>query len=628
MYLVTGMVVRRVAGPGTALSYIIAAVASLFSGVCYAEFGVRLPNTTGSAYTYAYIGTSSCARALSACFDSLCNGVISEYFGSKLGTIFGKPPDIVAFIITILMTSLLVGGVKKSLFFNNILNIINLSAWVFIVTAGLFYAKWDNWETHDGFLPYGWSGVFTGAATCFYAFIGFDIIATTGEEATNPKRSIPLAIVSSLAIVLVAYVSCSLMLTLIVPYNEVSSESALVDMFAYVSAPKCQYIVALGALAGLTVSMFGSMFPLPRVVYAMAQDGLIFRQLASISSSSGTPAFATFCGGGAASVIAMIIPIDVLVEMMSIGTLLAYTMVSTCVMILRYQPHITNLMELLPQTLRTPVDPEAAISGPREAILSITSHTQMMPQRVMVRRVTRSSPDSEESMAGEDSDYDRDDAFLVNSENNFYAPPGPCTSGSRFTRFWNALQRKMFAMSYLCPGFLPWMDCGPATEYSGMFVIKSVGVMYVLVIMLDVLAAYGSPSTSTFTAVVMVLLALAILMILLMISRKPQNRYGLIYATPGVPFIPAIAIIVNIYLILNLSILTLIRFTIWMILGLFMYFKYGIKNSVLETEPLIPREPTPPPRNPLERSMIPQPSAQPEPQRVFLPFSLSINYYL
>ncbi|KAH9630351.1 hypothetical protein HF086_004484, partial [Spodoptera exigua] len=172
----------------------------------------------------------------------------------------GKPPDVLAFGITLMMMLILIAGVRKSLFFNNLLNAINLSIWVFIMTAGLFYVDVTNWTEHNGFLPYGWSGVsifiinvlllmlitgnyysdmtqgiletnkrpyitmtlkrlqhytnwrskdiikvFTGAATCFYAFIGFDIIATTGEEANNPKRSIPLAIVYSLGIILLAY---------------------------------------------------------------------------------------------------------------------------------------------------------------------------------------------------------------------------------------------------------------------------------------------------------------------------------------------------------------------------------------------------------------------------------------
>ncbi|KAJ8737595.1 hypothetical protein PYW08_000190 [Mythimna loreyi] len=632
MYLVAGMVARKFAGPGVVISFIIAALASIFSGACYAEFGVRVPHTTGSAYMYSYvtvgefiafvigwnmileylIGSSACARALSACFDSLCNGAISSKLAEKLGTIYGKPPDVLACGITLSMMMVLVAGVRKSLFFNNLLNCINLSIWVFIMTAGLFYIDVSNWTEHKGFLPFGWSGVFSGAATCFYAFIGFDIIATTGEEANNPKRSIPLAIVNSLGIILLAYVSTSIILTLMVPYDQVDTDSALVQMFAHVNAPTCKYIVAIGALAGLTVSMFGSMFPMPRVVYAMALDGLIFKKLSTISESTGTPAFATICGGIAASFVALLIQLEVLVEMMSIGTLLAYTLVSTCVLVLRYQPHSTNLIELLPQSLRTPVDPEGTASANRETTFTAHASTHIMPpsQRVMVRRVTRSSPDSDDTLPGDESEEYRDDTFLVNSNtgNNYYVGGGSSGNNSSCSRFFAAVSRQLHAMSYLCPGLFPWVDCGPATETSGMFVIKSVGIMYLLIIVFDLFAAYGSPGTSTFTNVSMLLLLCGIFAILLMISRRPQNRVALIYMTPGLPFVPTIAIIVNIYLILNLSILTLIRFTVWMIFGMFMYFKYGIKNSTLETNPPGQTPETPPAPNPLDRTTIPPPS--------------------
>lgn len=199
--------------------------------------------------------------------------------------------------------------------------------------------------------------VFTGAATCFYAFIGFDIIATTGEEAHSPQKSIPKAIVGSLVIVLIAYVSSSLILTLIVPYDQIDKGSALVQMWGYVGAKKCQALVAIGATAGLSVAMFGSMFPMPRVIYAMAQDGLIFRQLAQLWDRTNAPGIATLLSGLAAALVAMIVQLEVLVEMMSIGTLLAYTLVSTCVLVLRYQPHSTSLVELLPAQLRTPQPP-------------------------------------------------------------------------------------------------------------------------------------------------------------------------------------------------------------------------------------------------------------------------------
>lgn len=119
----------------------------------------------------------------------------------------GRPPDFIAFGITLLMTFILTMGASKSVIFNNTLNLVNLASWVFIMTAGMFYVDTSTWAEHDGFLPFGWGGVLTGAATCFYAFIGFDIIATTGEEAHNPQKSIPKAIVGSLIIVLIAYVT-------------------------------------------------------------------------------------------------------------------------------------------------------------------------------------------------------------------------------------------------------------------------------------------------------------------------------------------------------------------------------------------------------------------------------------
>ncbi|XP_011685001.1 PREDICTED: cationic amino acid transporter 2 [Wasmannia auropunctata] len=642
MYLVAGMVARSVAGPGVVFSFIIAAIASIFSGACYAEFGVRVPHTTGSAYMYSYvtvgeliafiigwnmvleylIGTSACACALSACLDALANGAISGAIANSVGTILGRPPDFIAFVITILMMLLMAAGVKKSLVFNNVLNAINLAVWVFVMAAGMFYVDSNNWSEHSGFLPYGWSGVFTGAATCFYAFIGFDIIATTGEEATNPKRSIPLAIVSSLIIILVAYVTSSMVLTLIVPYDQVDQDSALVEMFGQVGAYKCKYIVAVGALAGLTVSMFGSMFPMPRIVYAMAQDGLIFRSLSQVWPATGTPAIATLTSGICAAFAALLIQLEVLVEMMSIGTLLAYTLVSTCVLILRYQPHSTNLIELLPQSLRTPCrSPTKETQGngqvtygkelrPDQLVTALnsvqTSQSELTTtnngQRVTVRRVRRcnsSSPDSDDTYGGEEDEVGlgKDDQYLVSdrTENKFYgsvhaaAAASSCGSAHQYPGNTpiigpplNYLQRRLQAAQYLCPAIFPWVDRGPATEASGRYVMKLVGILYLLILIFDIIIVCGMGNMGTFTTILLFLFLFAIIGILLVISRKPQNRSSVMFMTPGLPFVPAIAVTVNIYLIFKLSILTLVRFTVWMILGFIMYFQYGIKNSSLE----------------------------------------------
>ncbi|KAL7641365.1 UNVERIFIED_CONTAM: hypothetical protein RMT77_008504 [Armadillidium vulgare] len=626
MYLVSGMVARSIAGPGVILSFIIAAVASIFSGVCYAEFGVRVPNTSGGAYMYSYvtvgefmafvigwnmvleelIGTSACACALSACFDALANGAISNGTANAFGTIMGRPPDFIAFILTIMMGAVLVAGVRKSIMFNNILNAINFIVWIFIMGAGFYYADSKNWSEHGGFMPYGWSGVLTGAATCFYAFIGFDIIATTGEEAVNARKSIPHAIVLSLIIILIAYVTSSAVITLIVPYTDIDEDAALVEAFGTIGATSSKNVVAIGALAGLTVSMFGSMFSLPRIVYAMAKDGLVFKKLAEVWLVTGTPAVATVVFGLGAAFAALLISLNVLVEMMSIGTLLAYTLVSTCVLILRYQPHSSNLIDLLPESIRTPLAGTPLPGSPTRKIEKglavspqnltvaleqqnggrVTPGSLGASQKVTIKKVTRHSLDSDDSgqtEGGSGESSRREDDYMVSdkAENKFY---GSVPNAPRVSHWYD---RYVEALQGIAPSLFPWVLPGPCTEETGRYVMKLVGFLYLVIITFDILlvACLGeleghSPAASFFC----LLLFGAIMYLLILISRQPQNTKSLPFLAPGLPWIPAIAIIINIYLILKLSILTLIRFVVWMTIGMGIYFYYGIKYSTVDEE--------------------------------------------
>ena len=269
MYVVSGMVARDIAGPAVVLSFLLAGLASLLSGFCYAEFGVRVPHTSGSAYTYSYvtvgefiafiigwnmileylIGTASGASAISSMIDILTNHRIRDWCVKHMGTLknFGPVsntvsggqmanvenyPDILAFAISLVITVVIMAGVKNSVTFNNILNSVNFFVWIFIVTVGLFFVDVGNWDLPDmGFMPNGWPGVMQGAATCFYAYIGFDIIATTGEECKKPHLSIPRAIISSLVICLVVYMSVSSILTLDQAFYDIDPESPLVNLF-------------------------------------------------------------------------------------------------------------------------------------------------------------------------------------------------------------------------------------------------------------------------------------------------------------------------------------------------------------------------------------------------------------
>ena len=211
--------------------------------------------------------------------------------------------------------------------------------------------------------------------------------------------------------------------------------SALVEMFVYVKAYYLKDLIAIAALAGLIVSMLGSMFPMPRVVYSMAKDGLIFERFSAIWSPTGTPMIATVFFGGLTTIVSLLVSLEVLVEMMSIGTLMAYTLVSTCVLLLRYQPNHTNLIDLLPETVRSAcATPNKETRSPFPSVPNFTNNPFVpnFEQRVSSKRITRyDSSDSEDTNTDpncfrQDS---KDDEFLVPGAAGFYYGSVPYQHG-------------------------------------------------------------------------------------------------------------------------------------------------------------------------------------------------------
>jgi cationic amino acid transporter 2 len=171
-----------------------------------------------------------------------------------------------------------------------------------------------------GFFPYGVMGVIKGAGICFYAFIGFDVIATAGEEAKDPKKSIPLSICVSLLIIFLAYFGISSVLTLMVPYYEQDEKAPLPAAFRAIGWTFAEYIVTFGAIFGMLASLFGAMFPLPRVIYAIAVDGLLFEVFAKVHDKFKTPFWGTMIAGVLTGALAAFFDLDQLINMMSIGT--------------------------------------------------------------------------------------------------------------------------------------------------------------------------------------------------------------------------------------------------------------------------------------------------------------------
>jgi cationic amino acid transporter 2 len=206
----------------------------------------------------------------------------------------------------------------------------NISIVIFVIICGGININFDNWRIpaekvpenlgDGGFFPYGVIGVIKGAGICFYAFIGFDVIATAGEEAKNPKKSIPLSICVSLLVIFLAYFGISSVLTLMVPYYEQDENAPLPAAFKNIGWTFAEYIVTFGAIFGMLASLFGAMFPLPRVIYAIAADGLFFELFSRIHQRFQTPFWGTLVAGVLTGSLAAFFDLIQLVNMMSIGT--------------------------------------------------------------------------------------------------------------------------------------------------------------------------------------------------------------------------------------------------------------------------------------------------------------------
>lgn len=563
VYLLAGEVARQKAGPAIVLCFLIAALSSMLAGLCYAEFGARVPKT-GSAYLYSYvtvgeiwafitgwnlilsyvIGTASVARAWSSTFDSLVEQKISGFFKASMtmkvpGNVLAEYPDLFALILILLLTGLLAFGVSESALVNKIFTGINLVVLGFVIISGFVKGNTANWNLTEqdyinfanqtnrslpykveeefgvgGFSPFGLKGILAGAATCFYAFVGFDCIATTSEEAKNPMRSIPIGIVASLLICFFAYFGVSAALTLMMPYYQLNTQSPLPEAFSYVGWAPARYIVAVGSLCALSTSLLGSMFPMPRVIYAMAEDGLLFRALSRMNARTKTPLLATIASGIVAALMAFLFDLAALVDLMSIGTLLAYSLVAICVLILRYQP----------------------------GTLNSSSQTEKLVELV----------EGEKVAAGDSSDE--------------YG-----------TEMEERPLREAFTFKLLfCPsGKIP-------TKTSGNIVYATTAIISVLITILCIILANCLTQLLAGNGVVMaacIILSLLCAVCLVIICRQPESKEALTFKVPLLPWLPLFSVFVNIYLMMQLDMGTWLRFTVWMVIGFAIYFFYGIHNS-------------------------------------------------
>lgn len=721
------------------ISFALAALASAFSAICYAEFAGRVPRA-GSAYAYSYItvgefvafiigwnlileyviGAASVARGFSGylrfVYDlvaqsltaSVTNGttifdpldmtqsppvtmaVIHNITSSPSSSFFpisdnrtasaessgdlmssmerfiepiSSPAtnvtltagtagviellsdylvqyfDWVSVAIVIAITVLILFGVKDSTTVTLAFTAVNIIVVITVVISSLSYVDLKNWRLpkdevphgfgEGGFLPYGWSGVLAGSATCFFGFIGFDTIASSAEEAKNPRKNVPLAILLSLFISFLAYMAVAVVQTLLWPYYDQNRVTILPFIFERLDMPITYWIVLLGAIAGLASSQLGGMYPLPRILYSMAQDKLIYSSLAHVNKRLKLPVRATIVGSIFIALLACLLDIQDLADMVSIGTLAAYSLVSIAVLIVRYESRNDELDDTIALGQRlniadiistssssSSIDTKSRkdCSGGNQtdlkkeqpcsmaAISEESSHQQtpkLNPKSSLPLREKGSKPVVARLDYYWCKDTKETDADGANHIDNHLDSREKNSGGS-------ACKRRLKAMLDL---LIVWTSDddyknevpNAETGYQSKILIYMLVLMTTLIdiVALCLTSSHVNRTTRAENYIIRAIveqpyvdprkvllctgciIVIAIFAILLMLSRLPTSKptHPDMFQVPLVPLIPALSITVNTFLMLNLGILTWIRFAIWMAIGLFIYFTYGIWNS-------------------------------------------------
>ncbi len=345
------------AGPALMISFIIAAFACALAGLAYAEFASTIP-VAGSIYTYSYatlgelaawvigwdlmleygLATSAVSVGWSGYLQSLLAG-----FGLKLpvaltaapGTLPGAVTlfNLPAFLVMMVITTLLSLGVRESTRVNNLMVAIKVTVVLAVIAVGAFHVEPANWQP---FMAHGWHGVFGAAAVMFFAFIGFDSVSSAAEEVKNPRRDLPIGIIASLAVCAVLYVAVAAVVTGIVPSPQFASVSHPVSYALQVAGQKwVAGFIDLGAVLGMLTVILVMSYGQTRIIFAMSRDGLLPKRLSSVHPRFATPFTTTWIVGLFFGFVGAVVPLDVLAELINIGTLAAFSMVSIAVLIMR-----------------------------------------------------------------------------------------------------------------------------------------------------------------------------------------------------------------------------------------------------------------------------------------------------
>lgn len=582
VYVLVGTVAREHSGPALTISFLIAGIAAALSAFCYAELASRCPSA-GSAYHYSYIcvgegiawligwalileytvGGSAVARGISpnlAVFfggeDNLPAILVRRHIHGTDITV-----DPCAAILVMFVAGLLCVGIKESALVQSLVTFANVCVMLFVIIAGSvigFQSGWPGYELSSGYFPYGINGMLGGAATVFFAYIGFDTVASTAEEVKDPQRDLPLGIGLSLFICSGLYMLVSAVIVGIVPYYSMDPDTPISSAFADHGLHWAMYIVTAGAVAALSSTLMGSLLPQPRILMAMARDGLLPSFFSKLNERTSVPVNSTLVSGFVAALLAFFMDVSQLAGMVSVGTLLAFTIVAISILILRYvppgdvpaPPSLQGSAEFDSLSLSS----QASNSEAPQPYPSCVDQTSLDLSKVENFTTRKNEPISQElqnSEEGEDllesakrADADLEDPLILKGKGKLN----------------NQKRRKTAALSIsaVCAGIL-LVTLAASIELFPSWLRWCVGAIGMFPFL------YG--------------------LTVLSLIEQDEGRHSFGHSggfiCPFVPVLPAACILINVYLVINLGTSTWIRVSIWLVFGVLIYLFYGIKNSLL-----------------------------------------------
>lgn len=556
VYILIGTVAREHSGPSLAISFLIAGIAAGLSAFCYAELASRCPSA-GSAYHYSYIcvgesvawligwalileytvGGSAVARGISPNLALLFGGENSlpSFLARQYIPFLDITVDPCAALLVIFVTGLLCVGIRESTLAQGIVTSGNVCAMIFVIIAGGylgFQNGWPGYELSAGYFPYGVDGMLAGSATVFFAYIGFDSVASAAEEVKHPQRDLPLGIAAALSICCALYMLVSIVVVGLVPYFAMDPDTPISSAFSSHGLHWAAYIITIGAVTALCSTLMGSLLPQPRILMAMSRDGLLPSFFSDVSKKTQVPVKSTVTSGIVAALLSFFMDVSQLAGMVSVGTLLAFTIVAISLLIIRYVP---------PDVVPLP-------SSLQESIDAVTL------------RYSGFTNDF-----GTSNDIAKPLLDKVTMEVSFPVLLKQVADGSYTLS--DDKRRKV-------AGWTIMLTC--------------VGVL-----LLTSAASYvGLPSMFRYTLCgVGGGLLLSGLTVLTCIDQDDiRHSFGHTggFLCPLVPLLPITCILINVYLLINLGAATWMRVSVWLVIGLLVYLVYGRRHSSLRDVVYVP----------------------------------------